>query len=436
MAADSGSLLQTPGTHVVLLPSSQMGHLTPMLRLAALLLAQNYCPLRLTLITAHPTVSLAESAFISRFLSAYHDRVTHLQFHPFSVDPSTVNSTDPFWIQFEVIRLFTLSPPASALIYDISLLSPVLPVIQTLPYHLPNVLSLVISFHKFASSIAQLNDDDVLPITGIHPPLRKSTIPPLLCVPNSLFSNIFIEDGPNLQKLAGVLIFTFEALEAEGLEAISGGSPPVFSVGPFVPCEFEKRPAHGDGDQCGGDPVQPQPLEWLNEQPDGSVVYVAFGSKTALSSEQIREVGDGLEKRGFRFLWVVKEKMVDREILGHGAVGGFLSHSGWNSVVEAAWHGVRDLAWPQNGDQKVVAEVAEICGLGIWEKSWPWSGDREKKLVKGDEIAVKIKELMESDSCEDRRSGKESCQSRWCKGGDAEETLSLPMSLCHLLPPK
>ncbi|TQD87213.1 hypothetical protein C1H46_027248 [Malus baccata] len=56
-------------------------------------------------------------------------------------------------------------------------------------------------------------------------------------------------------------------------------------------------------------------------------------------------------------------------------------------------------------DQKVVAEVAEICGLGIWEKSWPWSGDREKKLVKGDEIAVKIKELMESDSCADRRSG-------------------------------
>ncbi|TQD87212.1 hypothetical protein C1H46_027247 [Malus baccata] len=357
MAADSGSVLQTPETHVVLLPSSQMGHLTPMLRLAALLLAQNYCPLRLTLITAHPTVSLAESALISRFLSAYHDRVTHLQFHPFSIDPSTANSTDPFWIQFEVIRrsahlltplLSTLSPPASALIYDISLLSPVVP---------------------------------------------------------PLFQYLH---GPNLQKLAGVLIFTFEALEAEGPEAISGGSPPVFSVGPFVPCEFEKLPAHGDGDQCGGDPGQPQPFEWLNEQPDGSVVYVAFGSKTALSSEQIREVGDGLEKSRFRFLWVVKEKMVDSEEEGgegNLSSGRVLSHSGWNSVVEAAWHGVRDLAWPQNGDQKVVAEVAEICGLGIWEKSWPWSGDREKKLVKGDEIAVKIKELMESDSCADRRSG-------------------------------
>lgn len=133
--------------------------------------------------------------------------------------------------------------------------------------------------------------------------------------------------------------------------------------------------------------MQPQPLEWFDEQPDGSVVYVAFGSKTALSSEQIREVGDGLEKSGFRFLWVVKEKMVDSEeeggegnlvriegrglvvrmwveqgeILGHRAVGGFLSHSGWNSVVEAAWQGVRVLAWPQNGDHKVVAEVAEIC---------------------------------------------------------------------------
>ncbi|KAB2624483.1 anthocyanidin 5,3-O-glucosyltransferase-like [Pyrus ussuriensis x Pyrus communis] len=320
MPADSGSLLQTPETHVVLLPSSQMGHLTPMLRLAALLLAQNHCPLRLTLITAHPTVSLAESVLISRFLSAYHDRVTHLQFHPLPIDPSTVNSTDPFWIQFEVIRrsahlltplLSTLSPPPSAVIYDISLLSP--PLFQYI--------------HRGRS------------------------------------------ESPETKWGSD---FTFEALEAEGLEAISGGSPPVFSVGPFVPCEFEKLPTHGDGDRCGGNPVQPQPLEWFDEQPDGSVVYVAFGSKTALSSEQIREVGDGLEKSGFRFLWVVKEKMVDSE--EEGGEGNLVRIEGRGLVVRmwveqgeilghraAAWQGVRVLAWPQNGDHKVVAEVAEIC---------------------------------------------------------------------------
>ncbi|KAM1214761.1 hypothetical protein ACFX2I_011239 [Malus domestica] len=77
MSADSGSLLQTPETNVVVFPSSSMGQLTPLLRLAALLLTQNHCPLRLTVAITHPTVSVAESALISRFLSAHHDKVNH-----------------------------------------------------------------------------------------------------------------------------------------------------------------------------------------------------------------------------------------------------------------------------------------------------------------------------------------------------------------------
>ncbi|KAF7837253.1 UDP-glycosyltransferase 13-like [Senna tora] len=47
-----------------------------------------------------------------------------------------------------------------------------------------------------------------------------------------------------------------------------------------------------------------------------------------------------LKKKG-----MVVETWVDqREVLGHGSVGGFVNHCGWNSVVEAAWYGVRILA--------------------------------------------------------------------------------------------
>ncbi|XP_030956608.1 UDP-glycosyltransferase 13-like isoform X2 [Quercus lobata] len=117
-------LSQPHQPHVALLPSAGMGHLTPFLRLATKLF-HHHC--RVTLITTHPTVSLTESQFISRFLSAF-PQVTQLQFHLLTLDPSMANSNDPFWLRFEAIRcsahllsplLSSLSPPLHALIYDV-----------------------------------------------------------------------------------------------------------------------------------------------------------------------------------------------------------------------------------------------------------------------------------------------------------------------------
>ena len=80
-----------------------------------------------------------------------------------------------------------------------------------------------------------------------------------------------------------------------------------------------------------------------------------------------------------------------REILGHSSVGGFVCHCGWNSVIEAAWYGVRILGWPQIGDQKINAEVVESSGLGMWIKDWGWG---EKNVLKAEEIRKGIEEMM------------------------------------------
>ncbi|KAF7832066.1 UDP-glycosyltransferase 13-like [Senna tora] len=64
------------------------------------------------------------------------------------------------------------------------------------------------------------------------------------------------------------------------------------------------------------------------------------------------ELVEKSKKRGM----VVKTWVEQREILGHGSVGGFVSHYGWNSVVEAGWYGVRILVWPLNGDHRRVPE--------------------------------------------------------------------------------
>ncbi|KAG0450903.1 hypothetical protein HPP92_026692 [Vanilla planifolia] len=142
-----------------------------------------------------------------------------------------------------------------------------------------------------------------------------------------------------------------------------------------------------------------------------------------MSTDQIRELGAGLELSGCRFLWVVRSAKVDREeaaeieelvgegyvervdgrglvvrewveqesVLAHRAVAGFLSHCGWNSVIEAAAAGVKVLAWPRMGDQRVNAEVVGASGLGMWPEEWAWESEG---LVAAEEIGRTVKEVM------------------------------------------
>ena len=89
----------------------------------------------------------------------------------------------------------------------------------------------------------------------------------------------------------------------------------------------------------------------------------------------------------------VEKGWVDQlAVLDHPAVGGFLSHCGWNSVTEAALRGVTVLAWPRGGDQRVNAMVVEKSGLGEWPSEWSWDGDDE--IVRAEEIARRLKALM------------------------------------------
>ncbi|KAH7516047.1 hypothetical protein FEM48_Zijuj10G0093100 [Ziziphus jujuba var. spinosa] len=244
-------------THIALFPSSGMGHLTPFLRLASLLL-HHHC--RVTLITTNPTVSHAESRLVSRFLSSY-PQVTQIHFNLLPLDLSTVNSTDPFWIQSETIRrsahlLSPLlssvsSPPLSGLISDVMLVSYVLPVAQTL--RLPNYILFTSSARMFSffaylptitsiCNVGSVFDGEDLHIPGINSPLPRSSIPPLLLIQNSLFADMFFSDSLKLTKLDGVLINSFKGLETESLETLRSRKlmedlPPVFAVGPFEPCD-------------------------------------------------------------------------------------------------------------------------------------------------------------------------------------------------------
>nr|7VAA_A Chain A, UDP-glycosyltransferase 13 [Mangifera indica]7VAA_B Chain B, UDP-glycosyltransferase 13 [Mangifera indica] len=445
--------------HVALLLSSGMGHLTPCLRFAATLV-QHHC--RVTIITNYPTVSVAESRAISLLLSDF-PQITEKQFHLLPFDPSTANTTDPFFLRVEAIRrsahllnplLSSISPPLSALVIDSSLFSSFVPVAANLD--LPSYVlftsstrmcSLEETFPAFVASKTNFDSiqlDDVIEIPGFSP-VPVSSVPPVALNLNHLFTTMLIQNGQSFRKANGILINTFEALEGGILPGINDkraadGLPPYCSVGPLLPCKFEKT-------ECSA------PVKWLDDQPEGSVVYVSFGSHFALSSEQIKELGDGLIRSGCRFLWVVKCKKVDQEdeesldellgrdvlekikkygfviknwvnqqeILDHRAVGGFVTHGGWNSSMEAVWHGVPMLVWPQFGDQKINAEVIERSGLGMWVKRWGWG---TQQLVKGEEIGERIKDLMGNNPLRVRaKTLREEARKAIEVGGSSEKTL-------------
>ncbi|ESQ53416.1 hypothetical protein EUTSA_v10025160mg [Eutrema salsugineum] len=199
---------------------------------------------------------------------------------------------------------------------------------------------------------------------------------------------------------------------------------PVYHVGPLV------RPAEPE--------LKHDVLEWLDLQPKESVVYVSFGSGGALTADQTIELANGLELSGHRFVWVVRppaeddpsasmfdktknqtepldflpEGFIDRtknmglvvrtwapqeEILAHESTGGFVTHCGWNSVLESIVNGVPMIAWPLYSEQKMnawmVSEELKIASrVNV--------GDG---IVKKEEIVEMVKRVMDDEEGKEMR---------------------------------
>jgi hydroquinone glucosyltransferase len=147
----------------------------------------------------------------------------------------------------------------------------------------------------------------------------------------------------------------------------------------------------GDGSTVQGSEERDPCILWLNKQGTNSVLYISFGSYATLSARQLLDMALGLEASGASFLWMVRrpdageisaalgtpvsameylppgfeERVKGRgmcysgwapqmRILKHPAVGGFLSHCGWNSALETVSAGVPVLAWPMNAEQHLI----------------------------------------------------------------------------------
>ncbi|XP_073526103.1 uncharacterized protein [Phyllobates terribilis] len=406
--------------HVAVCPSAGMGHLTPSLTLASTLSSAPY-DCTVTVVIVVPLITAAESDEISSFFTS-NPHILRLDFHVDLASPTA--NVDPFFLRYDSIsqsaddlahRLSTLRPPISAAFSDFLLTRGFN---DTNGFKNYTIITTSARFFPLMAYVPHLVKSPPPPghpaeIPGLDP-YPAENIPPPFFNPKNMFTSFTISNAQNLHLSKGIVVNTFDSFEPETLLAINSGRtlpgllPPIFPVGPLLRVEVGNK----------NDPL----MSWLDEQPENSVIYVSFGNRTAISRDQIRELGIGLERSGYGFIWVVKTSKIDKEekadledilgkelneklckkgkvvmrwvsqmeILEHKAVGGFVSHCGWNSVTEAARYGVPVVAWPQHGDQRENAGVVEKAGLGIWERGWGAGG----KVVLAPEIEEKVKFVM------------------------------------------
>lgn len=250
------------------------------------------------------------------------------------------------------------------------------------------------------------------------PPLYTSQMP--WCLPGGpeLQQAFFQMVCRNAQaaKLADVVLCnSFLEAEATAFEVC----PDMLPVGPMC----TDRPGKAVGQLV---PVDTGCLEWLDTHPDNSVVYVAFGSTTVFNSHQTRELAQGLELTGRPFLWVVRPDFTSdsgaqskawfdefkerttgngmvvswcpqQQVLAHRAVGCFLSHCGWNSVLEALTNGVPVLCSPYFLDQ--FTGRSYICD--IWRSGLALSPGEDGALTK-EEVSTKVERIITHDGIAER----------------------------------
>ncbi|KAL5765016.1 hypothetical protein ACOSQ2_017610 [Xanthoceras sorbifolium] len=166
-----------------------------------------------------------------------------------------------------------------------------------------------------------------------------------------LSDNLRAADGTDsLSVFLNKVLPLWTAVDRISVNTVGETSRPVWPIGPVL-LSTSSGGHNRDGKELG---VSTEACKsWLGKRPCNSVLYVSFGSQNTISASQMMELALALETSG---------KM---DILSHEYVSAFLSHCGWNSVLEALSHGVTIIGWPVGAEQfydaKFLEEEIGVC---------------------------------------------------------------------------
>ncbi|XP_024541918.1 anthocyanidin 3-O-glucosyltransferase 7-like [Selaginella moellendorffii] len=214
-------------------------------------------------------------------------------------------------------------------------------------------------------------------------------------------------------------------LEDDAIKTLESSGIKVTPVGPLHLIDQDNDPKDPD-----------KVISWLDEQDPASVLYICFGTVAPMPVGQMEELAMALDSTGVSFLWVVRHDhlkdippgftakhgisngtngtnggtngtnggtngctarhrglltdwVTQPRVLGHRAVGGFLTHCGWNSVMESITAGVPMITRPLMGDQTLTAAMLRQASMPAIALPTSKGG-----AVTKTEIVAAIEELM------------------------------------------
>lgn len=165
-------------------------------------------------------------------------------------------------------------------------------------------------------------------------------------------------------------------------------------------------------------------LNWLDSRAPDSVLYISFGSICSFPAAQLHEIALGLEESHIPFIWVVRDPINKEKeqllpegfeermegkgliiqdwapqvlILDHPSVGGFMTHCGWNSILEGISAGVPFITWPifaeQFNNEKLVTQVLKT-GITAGNELWNTWAEPQDVSVRKERVKEVVTTLM------------------------------------------
>ncbi|XP_057468635.1 anthocyanidin 3-O-glucosyltransferase 5-like [Actinidia eriantha] len=427
--------------HIVVLPSPGMGHVIPLFEFATRLVTHHACQVTFLLITTtEDSAAAANNHHIPRSPltpSALH--VVHLP----PADMSNIPTDTPILTRLSLITdqsLRYLRPTLAgttrpdALVIDL-FCTQAFSICDDLSIPVYSFLTASAALLTFALYLPTLDSEvegefvdlpDPVQIPGCRPIRTEDLLDQVRNRKIDEYKWIMLHFS-RLPQASGIFANTWRELEPVPFNALRENpffrnlpTPPVHEIGPVIKLD---------------EPVTESDKEvenWLDKQPNESVIFVCFGSGGTLTSDQLTELALGLELSQQRFILVAREPtdarasaaffdggrkgddpavylpegFVERVkgvglvvaswapqvvVLRHGATAAFVSHCGWNSTLESVAHGVPMVAWPLYAEQRMnAAALAEEVGVAVR----PAAGER---VVGREEVERVVRLVMEGE---------------------------------------
>ncbi|KAK4767938.1 hypothetical protein SAY87_003079 [Trapa incisa] len=257
----------------------------------------------------------------------------------------------------------------------------------------------------------------------------------------------------------GVVFNSFAEIERPYMDYMEKrvfGKGRVWAVGPLLPAPADGGSTTAVAERGGSSSIPAEDVvSWLDARGDHSVVYVCFGSRMVLSRKETAALAEALETSGVHFIWCVREdggnsgRAVAEEdsgaavpewfedrtagrglvikgwapqvlVLQHRAVGSFVTHCGWNSVLEGLAAGVVMLTWPMGADQYSDAKLL-VDQLGVAIRAH----EREDRVPNPTELAQILVRSVDGSIPERARARelREAAVTAFSRGGSSDKDL-------------